>query len=109
MTPSDRSGGAIARPGDSPETPAVRIAIEEIVLHGVDVGDVDGFRADLVAELTALAGGYAADRAAGTAPAHPGGTAPVLLGDPVAAASRTLGADVARSVWGSMVGPGGSR
>jgi hypothetical protein len=87
--------------------PDIRIAIDEIVLHGVPVTDPDAFRAGLVAELTALARGFAADRASGTAPDHPGGTAAVLHGGPVAAGSPTLAADVARSVWGSML-PGGS-
>jgi hypothetical protein len=91
-----------------PDAPAVRIAIDEIVLHGVDVADPRAFGADLLAELTALARGYAADRARGTAPAHPGGRAALLHGAPVSAPSPTLPADVARSVWESMIPPAGS-
>jgi hypothetical protein len=93
----------------APSGPEIRIAIDEIVVDGVAVADPGAFRADLVAELTALASGYAADRATGAAPAHPGGTAAVLSGAPVAAGSATLGADVARSVWASMIPASRSR
>src|SRR5689334_6902234 len=89
--------------------PEIGIAIDEIVLDGVAVADPQAFRADLVAELTALAGAYAADRATGAATAHPGGTASMLSAAPVAAESTTLGADVARSIWSSMIPSRGSR
>jgi hypothetical protein len=79
---------------------AVRLRIDEIVLDGVDVPDVGAFRTSLVAELSRLASGHQ-----GT---YPSGAAPVLVGTPVGPSTVDgLGAEVARSVWSSMV-PGGS-
>jgi hypothetical protein len=71
----------------------IDISIDAIVLDGVDIGDVDAFRADLMAELAGLAAGFPLD--------HPGGTAAVLRVAPGPGASP--GTRVARSVWSSLV------
>jgi hypothetical protein len=74
----------------------VRIDIDEIVIDGVDVGDVGAFRAALVAELTGLASGHRGD--------YPSGRAYELRGSPVESSpSERLGASVARSAWSSMI------
>lgn len=70
----------------------VHIHIDEVIVEGAEMSDPDGFRAAFEATLVELArdhgGGY------------PDGVAPVLHGEPVAAPD---GADVARSVWHSIV------
>lgn len=74
----------------------VCIDIDEIVFEGVDVSDLEAFRAALGAELTGLAAGHRRE--------YPGGTASVLHGAPVVqSAADSLGADVARSAWSSIV------
>jgi hypothetical protein len=76
----------------------VSISIDQIVLDGVALPDEGGFRASLVAELTALASGHTG--------AISGGTAAELHGTALSDVDD-LGTRVARSVWSSMVTPGG--
>ncbi|GIH06865.1 hypothetical protein Rhe02_49320 [Rhizocola hellebori] len=78
----------------------ISIAIDEIVLNGVSVPDEGGFRASLIAELTTLALGHTG--------AISGGAAPELHGTALSDVDN-LGAQVAQSVWSSMVAQGDQR
>jgi hypothetical protein len=71
----------------------VHLHIDEVVLDGVDVGDPEEFRVAFVAALTGLAQAHAGE--------YPSGRAFALNGSVVTAPVH--GADVARSVWHSMV------
>ena len=78
----------------------MHVDIDEIVFEGVDVSDHEAFQAALVAELSELAADHRTE--------YRGGTAPVLHGAPVdQSAADSLGADVARSAWSSIVPPVG--
>ncbi len=82
--------------------PRIEIVVDELVLHGLSVTDVDAFRAALTSELSARAG-----------------TVTVPSGQSVAGTSveiaptrddTALGAEVAGAVWQRVApGPGGAR
>ena len=70
----------------------ININVEEIVLHGLSIEDVSGFRAALREQLTQLASSHRGELA--------GRTGAVRRGTPVAAGpADQLAARVASSVW----------
>jgi hypothetical protein len=78
----------------------VHIHIDAVLLDGVTVTDPGVFRAALEATLTELAEGHRGG--------YLSGAEQVLKGEPVQSNSDSMGADVARSAWASMI-PGGAR
>lgn len=72
----------------------VEIAIDHLVVEGVDIPDEAAFRESLVQSLTALASAH-------DGPIE-GGAAVELRGSAVSGVDD-LGADVARSVWRAIV------
>ena len=72
----------------------VEISIDHLVVEGVEVPDEAAFRESLVSSLTALASAHEGPIT--------GGAAAELRGEALSGVD-SLGAEVAQSVWGSMI------